>query len=72
LAKQEGITVEGVVKKSFPNAMFDVELDNGSIVKAHISGNMRKNSITILEDDRVHVELSPYDLTRGRITYRCK
>ena len=72
MAKEAGITVEGIVLKSFPNAMFDVKLDNDHIVKAHISGNVRKHFIKILPDDRVQVELSPYDLTRGRIIYRHK
>jgi translation initiation factor IF-1 len=72
LAKEPGIIIEGTVLTSFPNAMFDVKLDNDHIVKAHISGNVRKNFIKILPDDRVQVELSPYDLTRGRIIYRHK
>ena len=70
--KEDGIVVEGKVIKSFPNAMFDVELDNGHVVKGHISGSMRKNYIKILPGDVVHVELSPYDLNRGRIIYRYK
>jgi len=72
MAKQEGITVEGTVKKAFPNAHFDIELENGHIVRGHISGNMRKHYIKILPDDKVTVELSPYDLTKGRIVYRSK
>jgi len=70
MAKEEAIEVEGVVVEALPNAMFRVELDNGHRVLAHISGKMRKHFIRILEGDRVSVELSPYDLTRGRITYR--
>ncbi len=72
LAKEEAIEVEGKVIEPLPNAMFRVELDNGHIVLAHISGKMRKYYIRILPGDRVTVELSPYDLTRGRITYREK
>jgi translation initiation factor IF-1 len=72
LAKEEAIEVEGKVIEPLPNAMFRVELDNGHVVLAHISGKMRKFYIRILPGDRVTVELSPYDLTRGRITYRAK
>jgi len=73
MAKKEGaIEIEGVVVESLPNAMFRVELDNGHKVLAHISGKMRMHYIRILPDDRVVVELSPYDLTRGRIVYRYK
>jgi len=72
LAKEEGIIVEGKVIKAHPNAVFDVELENGHIVKGHISGRMRKHYIKILPDDVVQVELSPYDLTRGRIVLRHK
>jgi translation initiation factor IF-1 len=72
LSKQEGIQVEGRVIEALPNAMFKVELDNGHVILAHISGKMRKNYIRILPNDRVLLELSPYDLTRGRITYRHK
>ena len=68
--KKEVIEVEGVVKEALPNAMFDVELANGHHVLAGISGRMRMNYIRILLGDRVLVELSPYDLSRGRITYR--
>ncbi|MDH5637341.1 MAG: translation initiation factor IF-1 [Nitrospinota bacterium] len=64
--------VEGIVKESLPNAMFKVELDNGFGVLAHVSGRMRKFFIRILPGDKVRLELSPYDLTRGRITYRYK
>ena len=70
--KEEAIEVEGKVIEPLPNAMFRVELDNGHIVLAHISGKMRKFYIRILPGDRVTVELSPYDLSRGRITYRAK
>jgi len=70
--KEEAIEVEGTVLETLPNAMFRVELDNGHKVLAHISGRMRKYYIKILPGDRVTLELSPYDLTRGRITYRHK
>jgi translation initiation factor IF-1 len=72
MTKQGVIEFEGVIKESLPNAMFRVELDNGHKVLAHISGKIRKNFIKILPGDRVRVELSEYDLTRGRITYRIK
>ncbi|WP_027714317.1 translation initiation factor IF-1 [Desulfuromonas sp. TF] len=72
MAKEEAIEVEGSVIEPLPNAMFRVKLDNGHIVLAHISGKMRKFYIRILPGDRVTVELSPYDLSRGRITYREK
>jgi translation initiation factor IF-1 len=72
MAKEEPIKVEGVVLETLPNAMFKVELDNKHQVLAHISGKMRMHFIKILPGDRVTVELSPYDLTRGRITYRAK
>ncbi|MDD5425438.1 MAG: translation initiation factor IF-1 [candidate division Zixibacteria bacterium] len=72
MAKEETITVEGKVIEPLPNAMFRVELDNGHKVLAHISGKMRMHFIKILPGDKVTVELSPYDLTRGRITYRYK
>src|SRR4029453_2323638 len=68
--KEDAIVLEGAVIESLPNAMFRVELDNGHKVLAHISGKMRMNYIRILPGDRVKVELSPYDLSRGRITYR--
>ena len=70
--KEEGIQVEGSVIEPLPNAMFRVELDNGHRVLAHISGKMRMHYIRILPGDRVQVELTPNDLTRGRITYRYK
>jgi len=72
MAKKESIEVEGVVVESLPNAMFRIELPNGHKVLAHISGKIRLHFIKILPGDRVLVELSPYDLSRGRITYRFK
>ncbi len=72
MAKKERIEVEGRVNTVLPNTMFRVELPNGHQVLAHISGKMRKHYIKILPGDRVLVELSPYDLSRGRITYRLK
>ena len=72
MAKEEAIEVMATVIESLPNAMFRVELENKHRVLAHISGKMRKNFIRILPGDRVTVELSPYDLTRGRIVYRYK
>lgn len=72
MAKEEPIEVEGTVVEALPNAMFRVELDNGHKVLAHVSGKMRMNFIRILPGDRVKLELSPYDLTRGRITFRVK
>ncbi len=72
MAKEETIQIEGKVIETLPNAMFRVELDNGHVVLAHISGKMRMHFIKILPGDKVTLELSPYDLTRGRITYRYK
>jgi translation initiation factor IF-1 len=72
LAKEEGIQLEGTVVEPLPNAMFRVELENGHKVLAHISGKMRMHFIKILPGDKVTVELSPYDLSRGRIVYRYK
>ncbi|TDA68619.1 MAG: translation initiation factor IF-1 [Clostridia bacterium] len=72
MAKNDVISVEGTVIEPLPNAMFRVELDNGHKVLAHVSGKIRMNFIRILPGDRVAVELSPYDLTRGRIVYRYK
>jgi translation initiation factor IF-1 len=72
MAKEEAIKVEGVVLETLPNAMFKVELENKHRVLAHISGKMRMHFIKILPGDKVTVELSPYDLSRGRITYRSK
>ena len=70
MAKKDAIEVEGMVREALPNAMFKVELPNGHGVLAHISGKMRLHYIKIMLGDRVRVELSPYDLDRGRITYR--
>ncbi|HIJ49763.1 MAG: translation initiation factor IF-1 [Nitrospinaceae bacterium] len=72
MSKEESIEVEGTILEPLPNAMFRVELDNGHKVLAHISGKMRMHFIRILSGDKVKVQLSPYDLTRGRITYRYK
>lgn len=72
MSKEDVIEIEGKVTESLPNAMFRVELANGHKILAHISGRMRKNFIRILEGDKVSVELSPYDLTRGRIIFRYK
>ncbi|WCL51101.1 translation initiation factor IF-1 [Leptospira sp. GIMC2001] len=72
MAKEEAITIDGVVIEPLPNAMFKVELENGHKVLAHISGKMRMHYIRILPGDKVTVELSPYDLSKGRITYRKK
>lgn len=72
MAKEEPIRVDGVVKETLPNASFRVQLENGHIVLSHISGKMRMNFIKILPGDKVTVELSSYDLTKGRIIYRYK
>ncbi len=72
LAKDDAIEIEGTVVEALPNAMFKVELENGHRILAHISGKLRMNFIRILPGDKVTVELSPYDLTRGRITWRAK
>jgi translation initiation factor IF-1 len=72
LSKEDVIEVEGTVVESLPNAMFQVEIENGHKVLAHISGKLRMNYIKILPGDKVTMELSPYDLTRGRITWRVK
>jgi translation initiation factor IF-1 len=72
MSKEEAIEVEGTVLEPLPNAMFRVELENGHKILAHISGKMRMHFIRILSGDKVKVQLSPYDLTRGRITYRYK
>jgi len=72
MAKEELIETEGTVTEMLPNAMFRVELDNGHKVLAHVSGKMRMNFIRIIPGDKVKLELSPYDLSRGRITFRCK
>jgi translation initiation factor IF-1 len=72
MAKEEAIQVEGTIIETLPNAMFRVELENKHVVLAHVSGKMRMHFIKILPGDKVTVELSPYDLTRGRIIYRVK
>ncbi len=72
MAKEDSIEMEGVVQDTLPNTMFRVELENGHVVTAHISGKMRKNYIRILTGDKVTVELTPYDLTKGRIIYRSR
>ena len=72
MSKQDVIEVEGKVLAALPNAMFKVELENGHVVLAHVSGKIRMNFIRILPGDKVTIELTPYDLTRGRITYRFK
>ena len=72
MSKQDVIEVEGKVLEALPNAMFQVELANGHKVLAHVSGKIRMNFIRILHGDKVTIELTPYDLTRGRITYRFK
>ena len=70
MAKEDSIEMEGTIIDTLPNTMFRVELENGHVVTAHISGKMRKNYIRILTGDKVRVELTPYDLSKGRITYR--
>ena len=72
MSKQDVIEVEGKVLEALPNAMFQVELENGHVVLAHVSGKIRMNFIRILPGDKVTIELTPYDLTHGRITYRFK
>lgn len=72
MAKEDVLELEGTVLEALPNAMFRVELQNGHVILAHISGKLRMNFIRILPGDKVTVELSPYDLTRGRITWRSK
>ena len=72
MSKQVAIEQEGIIVETLPNAMFKVELSNGHVILAHISGKMRQNFIRILLGDRVKVEMSPYDLTKGRITFRQK
>lgn len=72
MSKQDVIEVEGTILESLPSAMFQVKLENGHVILAHISGKIRMNFIKILPGDRVTVELTPYDLNRGRITYRFK
>ncbi|RTZ72327.1 MAG: translation initiation factor IF-1 [Gammaproteobacteria bacterium] len=70
MAKEDVIEMEGVVKETLPNTMFRVELENGHVITAHISGKMRKHYIRILTGDKVKVEMTPYDLSKGRIVYR--
>lgn len=70
MAKEEQIVMDGIVIETLPNTMFRVQLENGHIVTAHISGRMRKNYIRILTGDKVKVEMTPYDLTKGRIVFR--
>jgi len=70
MAKEDVIEMEGVVRETLPNTMFRVELENGHVITAHISGKMRKHYIRILTGDKVKVEMTPYDLTKGRIVYR--
>jgi len=72
MAREDVIEMEGKVLETLPNTMFRVELDNGHIITAHISGRMRKHYIRILTGDRVRLEMTPYDLSKGRITYRMK
>ena len=72
MAKEDNIEVQGTIRETLPNAMFRVELENGQVILAYVSGKMRMHFIKILPGDKVTVELSPYDLTRGRITYRFK
>ena len=72
MSKDDQIEMEGTVAETLPNTMFRVKLDNGHIITAHISGRMRKNYIRILTGDKVRVELTPYDLTKGRIVFRAK
>ncbi|MBI4686099.1 MAG: translation initiation factor IF-1 [Nitrospirae bacterium] len=72
MPKEENIEVEGTIVETLPNAMFRVKLENGQIILAYVSGKMRMHFIKILPGDKVTIELSPYDLTRGRITYRFK
>ena len=72
MVKQDSIKVDGIIKEILPNTSFKVKLENGHEILAHISGKMRMNYIRILQGDKVTVELSPYDLTKGRITYRYK
>ena len=72
MAKEDNIEVQGTIVETLPNAMFRVELENGQIILAYVSGKMRMNFIKILPGDKVTIEFSPYDLTRGRITYRFK
>lgn len=72
MSKEDQISMEGQVQEVLPNAMFRIKLEHGTVILGHISGKMRQNKIQILTGDRVRVEMSPYDLTRGRIVYRDK
>ena len=72
MAKEESIEMQGTILETLPNTLFRVQLDNGHIVMAHISGKMRKNYIRILTGDKVTVQITPYDLTKGRITFRAR
>ena len=72
MAKEESIEMQGTILETLPNTMFRVQLDNGHIVMAHISGKMRKNYIRILTGEKVTVQITPYDLTKGRITFRAR
>lgn len=72
MAKEESIEMQGTILETLPNTMFRVQLDNGHIVMAHVSGKMRKNYIRILTGDKVTVQITPYDLTKGRITFRAR
>ena len=72
MSRENFITIEAIVEEALPNTTFNVELENGAVIRATVSGKMRLNKIRILPGDKVTVELSPYDLTRGRITYRYK
>ena len=72
MVKTKAIEIDGIINETLPNAMFRVKLENGHVVLAHVSGKMRMHFIKILPGDKVKLELSPYDLTRGRITYRYK
>ena len=72
MSKEDQIPADGIIEEVLPNAMFRVRLDQGSLILGHISGKMRKNKIQILEGDRVRLEMSPYDLSRGRIVHRSK
>ena len=72
MAKEESIEMQGTILETLPNTMFRVQLDNGHIVMAHISGKLRKNYIRILTGDKVTVQITPYDLTKGRITFRAR
>ena len=72
MSKEDNIELEGIVKEALPNAMFQVDIGNGHTILAHISGQLRMNFIRILPGDKVKIQMSPYDLTRGRITWRSK